>query len=186
MGSALLNSGIRRTNPFLTLVRFWTPQARSVPLPVHCPWSLSKLVTSCDQRSLVEGTPLSTLPCMVEGRELTLLFLGIVIPVGTWAEHRVCLECAGTVTEPASWASPARVAAGCQDACSSWLLPCSYLLLLPSQVQAPKLLPVSWFLCGPRRCVSSNFKVKGALGVGEEAWVCPLFLREARSHLSLA
>ncbi|XP_049977187.1 branched-chain-amino-acid aminotransferase, mitochondrial isoform X2 [Alexandromys fortis] len=50
---------------------------------------------------------------MVEGRELTLLFLGIVIPVGTWAEHRV---------------------------------------------QAPKLLPVSWFLCGPRRCVSSNFK----------------------------
>ncbi|XP_040592090.1 branched-chain-amino-acid aminotransferase, mitochondrial isoform X3 [Mesocricetus auratus] len=26
------------------------------------------------------------------------------------------------------------------------------------QVWAPKLLPVPWMLCGPRRCVSSNFK----------------------------
>ncbi|XP_038170263.1 branched-chain-amino-acid aminotransferase, mitochondrial isoform X2 [Arvicola amphibius] len=94
---------------------------------------------------------------MVEGRELTLLFLGIVILVGTWAEHRVCLECAGTVTEPASWASPARGGSWVPGR-SFCLLPWSYLLLSPSQVQAPKLLPVSWFLCGPRRCVSSNFK----------------------------
>lgn len=88
--------------------------------PLTCSLSLvvvlTKLGTSCGQSSLVEDTPLSTLPCMVEGRELTLLFLGIVILVGTWAEHRVCLECAGTVTEPASWASPAGGGSRVQDA----------------------------------------------------------------------
>lgn len=34
------------------------------------------------------GTPLSTLPCAVEGLGLVLVFLGIAIPVGTWAEYR--------------------------------------------------------------------------------------------------
>lgn len=108
LGSGLLNSGINKIHSFLTLVRLWVPPSQECPLTCSLVVVLSKLVTNYGQSSLVKGTSLPTLPCMAEGRELTFLFLGIVIPVGTWAKHRVCLECAGTVTEPASWASPAR------------------------------------------------------------------------------
>lgn len=32
LGSGLLNSGIRRTYPFLTLIRFWIPPSQECPL----------------------------------------------------------------------------------------------------------------------------------------------------------